>query len=342
MRVSTNQFHNQGIDSIQKHQSEILDIQEKMSTGKRINRPSDDPVGMNQVHNLKKTISQIETFKKNGDYAKSQLGLEETQIQTVVDGVQRARELTIQMMNDSYNPENRKETAAEVGQLIDYLRNVMNSKNPEKELLFAGNNVNASAAFVDDTVAANNANLVNGRKYVAYIGSPNAGTDYDEKANYGARFVQIGFDADNQVAPDDKGDPARVRITDNGGNVFDVPGAQSLPPGVDKNVLNVMIKLKDYLESGQQPPPEIGEDFSKALDHMSEVMAEIGGRQNRIETQKDAGQSFKMSLDERRSEIEEMDVVQGIADFTKKQNALQMAQQIFSKVQQMSLFNYIR
>ncbi len=339
MRVSTNQFHNQGIDAIQKHQSDILAIQEKMSTGKRINKPSDDPVGMNQVHNLKKTISQIETYKKNGDYAKSQLGLEETQIQTVIDGVQRARELTIQMMNDSYNPANRKATGAEIGQLIEHIRNVMNSKNPEKELLFAGNNVNVSAAFVDDTV---NAPLSNGSRYTAYIGSTNAGANYDQKANYGARFVQIGFDANNQVAPDDKGDPARVRTTDNGAKVFDVPTATSLPAGVDKNVLNVMIQLKDYLDKGQQPPPDIASDFTKALDHMSGVMAEIGGRQNRIQTQKDAGQSFKMSLDERRSKIEEMDVVQGIADFTKKQNALQMAQQIFSKVQKMSLFNYIR
>lgn len=339
MRVSTNQFHNQGIDSIQRHQSDLLDIQEKLSSGKRINRPSDDPVGLNQVHNLKKTMSQIETYKKNGDYAKSQLSLEETQIQTVIDGVQRARELTIQMMNDTYTPENRQATAQEIGQLIEHVRNIMNSKNPEKELLFAGSKVDANAAFVDDVA---NPALSNGDRYVAYLGSSNAGTAYDERANYGARFVQIGFDADNKLNPDDKGDPARVRVTDNGGKVFDVPGAASLPAGVDKNVLNVMIQLKDYLDQGLQPPPEIGEDFTKALDQMSEVMAEIGGRQNRIETQMDAGESFRMSLEERRMEIEEMDVVKGIAEFTQKQNALQMAQQIFSKVQQMSLFNYIR
>lgn len=340
MRVSTNQFHNQGIDAINKHQSEILDIQEKMSSGKRINKPSDDPVGMNQVHNLKKTMSQIETFKRNGEYAKSQLTLEETQIQTVVDAVQRARELTIQMMNDTYSPENRQATAQEIGQLIEHVKNVMNSKNPEKELLFAGGNVKNQSAFVEDAV---NPAASNGDRYMAYIGSTNAGaTLYDDRANYGSRFVQIGFDADNKLNSDDLGDPARVRVTDNGAKVFDIPGATSLPAGVDKNVVNVMIKLKDDLDNGLQPDPAIGEDFMKAIDNMSLRMAEIGGRQNRIETQKDAHESFRMALEERRMNIEEMDVVQGISDFTQKQNALQMAQQIFSKVQNMSLFNYFR
>jgi len=339
MRISTNQFHNQGIASISKHQNDILNIQEKLSTGKRINKPSDDPVGMNQVHNLKKTISQIDIFQKNGEYAKSQLSLEETQIQTVIDSVQRARELTIQMMNDTYSPENRKATAQEIGQLIEHVRNVMNSKNPEKELLFAGSSVHANAAFVDDTV---NPATSSGDRYVAYIGSVNAGALNDNLANYGARFVQISFDSNNHLAPNDLGDPSRVRVTDNGAKVFDIPNATSLPAGVDKNILNVMIKLKDDLLNGKQPDPAIGDDFLKAMDQMSNVMAEIGGRQNRIQTQKDAGSSFRLALDARRMNIEEQDVVKGISEFTQKQNALQMAQQIFSKVRQMSLFNYLR
>ena len=326
MRISTNQFHNQGIDAISKHQADILNIQEKMSTGKRINKPGDDPVGLHQVHNLKKSMAQIKTFKKNGDYASAQLSLEETQIQTVIDSVQRARELTIQMMNDSYSPQNRQAAAAEIGQLIEHVRNVMNSKNPDKELLFAGSDVHASAAFVQDTTTA-----ANGDHYYKYNGS-----------NDGGRFVQIAFDVNNRINSNDLGDPSRVRITDRGNKVFDIPGATSLPAGVEPNVLNIMVQLKSDLDQGLQPSPQIGEDFSKALDQMSNVMAEIGGRQNRIETQKNAGESFRMALEERRMNIEDMDMVQGISDFTQKQNALQMAQQIFSKVQNMSLFNYFR
>ena len=373
MRVSTNQFHNQGFAAISQHQQSVLDIQEKLSTGKRINKPGDDPAGMNQVHSLNKTMGQIDQFKKNGETAKAQLALEETQLNTVVDVVQRARELSIQMMNGTYNEGDRTATAQEIGQLTEHLKNIMNSSNPERELLFAGNNVNETAAFVED---------VNNPGYYAYIGSPNAGAAQKEEANYGSRFVQISFDADNRLSPDDKGDPARVRITDNGAKMFDVPfknslndpndpnydpnnpynpnedtiftggvnydgttitdGTVQLSPQPDRNILNLMVELKAYLEKGDAPPGAIATDLASGLTNISKNLAEIGGRQNRIESQSDAGDSFKLALEERRMNIEEMDVVEGISQLTMSQNALQMAQQVFAKVQEMSLFNYIR
>ncbi|BBP43075.1 flagellar hook-associated protein FlgL [Thiosulfativibrio zosterae] len=351
MRVSTSQFQYQGMSAINKHQQEILNIQEKMSTGKRINKPSDDPVGMNQVHSLKTMMSKIDQFKNNGDFAKSQLSLEETQISNGVEAIQRARELSIQMANGTYNESDRKAAAAEVGQLVLELKNIMNSSNPERELLFAGNSVTADAAFVPD---ANNA--ANGTNYVAYIGSANSdisGTPIDAQANYGARFIQVSFDTDNTINPDDQGDPSRVRITDNGAQMFNIPGittqfnggstgAVAFATQPDPNILNVMIEFQSYLQNGEAPPSTIAEDFDLGLRHISQNLAEIGGRQNRIESQENAGSSFKLALEERRMNIEEMDVVQGITDFTLRQNALQMAQQVFAKVQDMSLFNYIR
>ena len=42
MRISTNQFHSQGINSIQNHQAKVLETQLQLSTGKRVNAASDD------------------------------------------------------------------------------------------------------------------------------------------------------------------------------------------------------------------------------------------------------------------------------------------------------------
>jgi len=339
MRISTYQFQSTSFDTINKHQNNLLDIQEKLSTGKRVNKPGDDPVATSQIHSLNKTMNTIAQYEKNGQYAKSQLALEEVQIDTAISVSHRARELTIQMMNETYTPEQRQAAGQEIGQIIKHLANIMNSTNSEGELLFAGNNVNDGKAFVSDP--ANSGGLQAGNEYFAYIGSANAGADYDERANFGSRFVQIGFDSDNKISPNDKGDPSRVRITDNGGDVFGIPGATSLPPGVDKNLINVLVQLKDSLDQGHQPPAEIGEDLLLSTKTMSRQLAEIGSRQNRIETQYDSGQSFRLSLEERRSTIEDQDVVAGISEFTRHQSALQMAQQVFTRVQSMSLFDYL-
>jgi flagellar hook-associated protein 3 FlgL len=338
MRISTNLFHMQSFASIEKHQNSVLAIQEKLTTGQRVNRPSDDPIATSQINALNTTMNTLDQFAKNGDYAKSMLSYEETQMDSAVEATQRVRELTIQMMNETYTPEQRQAAGAEIGELIDHVTSLMNSTNSEGELLFAGSNVSADAAFVEDTV---NPTTATGLSFYAYIGSANAGADYDERANFGARFVQIGFDSDDKLNPDDNGDPSRVRVTDQGGKVFNVPGATSLPAGVDTNLVNVMVQLKDYLDQGLQPPAEIGDDLQTGIKEMSKVLAEVGSRQNRIENQYDAGQEFRIALNERRSKIQDQDAVEGISEFTMKQNALQMAQQVFSRVQGMSLFDYL-
>jgi len=342
MRISTNQFHANSFSSINKHQNDILEVQERLSTGKRVNRSSDDPVATSQIHLLNKTTNTISQYEKNGLYAKSQLAFEETQIDSAVSITQRARELTIQMMNETYTPENRQATAVEIGELIEHLSNLMNASNSEGELIFAGSNVNAGKAFVTDAPNSVAAGLQAGNQYFAYIGSANAGAATDERANFGARFVQIGFDSDNHLSPNDEGDPSRVRITDNGASVFGLSSATSLPAGVDASLINVLVQLKDNLDQGLQPPAEIGEDLLTSIKDMSVQLAKIGSRQNRIETQYDSGKSLTLTLEERRSTIEDQDVVEGITELTRSQTALQMAQQVFTRVQSMSLFDYLR
>ncbi len=347
MRVSSNQSQFQSFNAINKHQQAIMDVQEKLSTGKRVNRPGDDPIATNQIHSLNKSINTLTQYEKNGQFAKSQLVQEETAISGTIDGVQRARELAILMKNDTYGADDRKATALEIGQIIEQVKNTMNYTNSEGEKLFAGNSVNAAEAFVPDP---------NNPGYYAYIGSANAPAAVaDPQANFGARFVQIGFDANNQLDAGDLGDSSRVRITDNGDRVFQVPGATTqfvddpagappvaLAPQPDANILNILVEFQKTLQAGKAPADNLVTDMDKSLTQLSDIRAEIGGRQNRIDAQYDAGQTFKLSLEERKMNIEQMDLVQGISTLTQHQNALQIAQQIFSKVQNSSLFNFIQ
>ena len=348
MRISTNMFHNNSVSSIQNHQREVLEAQTKLSTGKEVNNPSDDPVAYSQINSLNRTINNIDQYAYNGEFAKSKLVQEETAITDSIDGLQRARELGIQMLNGTYNEANRVQTSEEIGQIINQLRNMMNFTDSDGEKLFAGNNVNVDFAFVEDPV-----NL----GYYAYIGSPNAGADFEELANFGSRFVQIGFDADNKLNADDNGDPSRVRVTDNGNEVFAVPNATTTfayntddqtSTGIpvvgtpDDNILNVLVEFQRALEAGDMPPENVIDDISSSITSLSTVRAEIGGRQNRIETQYDAGESFKLALQERKLGLEELDIVEGITELTQSENALQIAQQVFTRVQDLSLFNYLR
>ncbi|MDY0137637.1 MAG: flagellin, partial [Thiomicrospira sp.] len=212
------------------------------------------------------------------------------------------------------------------------------------EYMFAGNNVN-NTPYVEDPAHPG---------YLVYIGNidpmhpdPAFRVLAKPEANYGGRFVQIGFDPSNKLDPYDPLNTSRVRITDAGPDVFSFD-ATAAPGGIEGNVYNAMEMLRLQL-AGDDPvnPPNgrpttaVMEDITQGITTLSESVAKIGVRQVRIETQYDAGETFKLSLTERRMNIQEMDVVKGITDFTMRQNALQMAQQVFTKVQGMSLFNYL-
>ena len=330
-RISTNLFYHTGLSAMEKHSDNLLRIQEQLSSGKRVNRPSDDPVAVSKLHNLNKSLNTIDQLVENGRYAKSQLELEDVVLNDATSVLQRARELTIQMMNDSYNAADRQATAEEIDQLIQQMRNLTNTRNPEKELLFAGLDSTLDAAFADS----------NGDGFYEYQG-----------ATSGQRFVQIGFDNDNFIAPNDLGDPSRVRIGDRGSRAFSVTGTEggqitiTRPGGatqnVDNNVLNVLVNLRDWLRSGEQPPPEIGDQLYQAITNISQTQAEVGGRVNRIDSQYEALQTFQLTLKDHKKNLEEVDIVKATADFTQTQVALQFAQQAFAKVQQISLFNYLR
>jgi len=353
MRVSTSQFHSQGLNSIQKHQESLLDLQVKLSTGKRVNQASDDPVATAQIHSMNRTMNTIDQYARNGTFASTQLVLAETAIDDTTESLQRARELGIQMLNGTYNESNRQATSQEVGQIIQQVRNMMNYTTSEGESLFAGSDVN-KVPFVSDTAVYDDTTTVpaeTAQGFYSYIGNlPAADASFSATANFGSRFVQIGFDSDNSLNPNDQGDASRVRVSDSGSSVFNIPGgASSLtkyddgtgnPP--DNNVLNVLVEMQRQLNSGTDFDANLVEDLTSSITQLSQARAEIGGRQNRIASQFEAGESFKLTLQERRSNLEDQDVVAGISEFTRNQTALQMAQQVFSKVQNLSLFNYLR
>lgn len=367
MRVSTNLFHANTFGAIGRNQSELLNLQEKLITGNRINRASDDPMGQAQVHNLNRTIDTIDQFAKNGQFAKTQLTQQERAVSDTIEITQRVYEIGIQMSNDTYNADQRRTASFEVEQLMQQVKQMMFSKNTQGEYIFSGNNVK-DAPYVEDPY---------NEGFLTYIG--NIGTtdnndntaDYPgyqdnwSQANFGGRFVQIGFDPTNQLDPGDERNTSRVRISDAGEKVFgfestsfnrddpDTPYDTDHMP--DSNLYNTMELLRRQLAGtasdeeyfgnpshSNAPTGGVITDLRSAITKMSENVAEIGVRQVRIETQFDSGEAFKMSLQERRMNIQEMDIAEGISKFTMTENALQMAQQVFTRVSQLSLFDYLR
>lgn len=155
MRISTGQLYDRSIRSVLENQGDLSDVQRQLASGKKLLRPSDDPVGAAQVIRLTEEIELIGQYKKNNNLLTSSLGLEEAVLSNIKDGVNRARQLIIQSGNGLLGADDRKAISNEIGQIRDQVFDAMNSQSANGEYIFAGYQ-SAAPAFNMDPSAPNN------------------------------------------------------------------------------------------------------------------------------------------------------------------------------------------
>jgi len=149
IRISSQQIFSGGINRLQELNSSLNQTQEQISTGKRVNRPSDDPVAAARILKLDQELSRIETYQRNAGLAENRLQQEESALAGSVDVIQRIRELTVQAGNGSLSPNDRKSISSEMKERIGQLANIANTRDASGEYIFSGFQ-GSTAAFGKD------------------------------------------------------------------------------------------------------------------------------------------------------------------------------------------------
>jgi len=138
MRIGTLQMFRQGVNSMLDQQSKLYETQNQLSTGKRINSPSDDPTGAAQLVGLSESAKTTAQYQDNILAARTRLELEDAALGAVGDALQRVRELTVAGLNDTNGPQERTAMAAEIRQLADEVLGLANRKDGNSQFMFAG------------------------------------------------------------------------------------------------------------------------------------------------------------------------------------------------------------
>jgi flagellar hook-associated protein 3 FlgL len=109
-----------------------------VSTGLRVNSPSDDPVAAARVAHLDASLSRLDQYHANAGFARNQLGLEEEAVSEVIGTLQRVRELMLQANNATASSGDRDVIAAEIRQHRDALLAIANTTDVDGRYLFGG------------------------------------------------------------------------------------------------------------------------------------------------------------------------------------------------------------
>ncbi|SFR42877.1 flagellar hook-associated protein 3 [Marinobacter daqiaonensis] len=138
IRISSQQIFSGGVNRLQELNVGLNKTQEQVSTGKRVNRPSDDPVAAARILKLDQQVGRIETFQRNVSLAENRLQKEEGTLSSMVDVVQRVRELTVQAGNGSLSINDRQSISAELKERLGQLASLANTQDAAGEYIFSG------------------------------------------------------------------------------------------------------------------------------------------------------------------------------------------------------------
>jgi flagellar hook-associated protein 3 FlgL len=103
-------------------------LQQQITSGQQITKPSDDPIGAAQALSLQESLDQATQYGRNIDQATSWLNSSDSALSSVTDVVHRARELAVQAANGTLTPSDRSAIQAELTQIQQHVLDLSNSK----------------------------------------------------------------------------------------------------------------------------------------------------------------------------------------------------------------------
>jgi len=145
MRVTDKILQNNFITNLAFNTERLYEQETKVLTNKRINKPSDDPVGVMSSLTIRSRLSEIEQYKRNIDRSKTLITDSETAVTQLAEIIQSVNTLTIQGASDGYVDSDRISISYEINGLLEHVITLANSRS-ESIYSFAGTN-NDTAAY---------------------------------------------------------------------------------------------------------------------------------------------------------------------------------------------------
>lgn len=303
-RITQSMMSDRSLSGMQTSLNRLADIQERLSTGRELNRPSDSPTGTTSAMRLRSALADQQQYARNAEDGLGWLNTADATLQGVNDQLRRARDLALQGANAATGQAARDALATEVEQIREGLVAAGNTSYLGRPIF--GGITASSGAFAQDPDPVANPNGA-----VTYIG--------DTTTAAVERTVADGVRIDVQVA-------GRDAFGNDGGNVFD-----------DLDALATA--LRDGDQAGIQTAiGALGTD----MDRVTATLSDVGTRTARIERALQSAKDAELGLTNSLSEIENTDLPKAMVELQMQEVAYQAALAATARVLQPSLVDFLR
>lgn len=157
MRISTNTIYDQSTNAMNRQQSALLKVGAQVSSGKKVNSPSDDPLAVSKALAILQSASVNEQMKTARVAVRNSLGQEESVLNSVSDALISAKTSLIKGSTGTLTDADRASIATDLQGILDTIMGQANAADGSGNYLFAGYKT-TTPPFVKD--ASGNINYV--------------------------------------------------------------------------------------------------------------------------------------------------------------------------------------
>lgn len=298
MRVSTGQLSQIVLQGLQRQDKSYAQLMEQMSSGYRINKISDDPLGTVTLLGIGREQASYAQYRTNIDNVISGLEQTETFLNTSLDVLLRIQDLALTASNDTASEADRKAMTVELRSLQNTLVAFANAKDDEGNYLFSGSRL-----------------------------------DTPPIADAGGGFIYQGDDLRREV-----------------------PVAQGVTIAANETIESIYFHNGDSffarldaliqdLESGsttlRTTGPALLDSLQRTIDGLSSKMTIVGSRIVSARSLDSAQEDLALANEKIRGSIQDLDYIDAMGRVNKIELALSTTQKTYSKLSQLSLFDYL-
>jgi flagellar hook-associated protein 3 FlgL len=296
MRITDANRYDASIRTIADNMERMDRAQRQVSSGRRLNRPADDPVDAATTTRLRAGLAGIDSYTRNLDDAEAWLGFQDTALQSASSVMTRARELTNQAMNGSLGTQARNAIATELEGLRTQLGSLANTTY-QGQPVFGGFGTTAVTLSATTATFSGTTGLID-------------------------REISAG---------------QTVQVNTDGQSLF------GLNAGVGSDVFSVLASLATAVRAGDQAGMTSASGLleARAADILG-GLGSVGARGSMLRAVRDNLSQQKLTLETRRSTIEDADMTQSAVELSRASLAYDAALAAVAKAHQRSLLDYLR
>jgi flagellar hook-associated protein 3 FlgL len=128
MRISDRMLHNTVRANLVANQRRMLEVEDEITSGKKVRRPSDDPSAVASILRHRADVAANAQDQRTVNSANSRLSAADSALATVTEILHRATELTVQAGSDAIGTSHLQSIGAEINELLKQTVQVGNTR----------------------------------------------------------------------------------------------------------------------------------------------------------------------------------------------------------------------